>query len=325
MDFIQTYYPYEIITDTKEKLKTILKFSLLSSYLGKRHYPKTMLYTDSTMVNVFKKYVPFYDVINTEVLDKNNHHFKQNPEYYAIPKLYTYSNSDLPFIHVDLDTFIFDKPNKIQIETDDAHNGVFVGHFDFYFSKELHLSELRGYEEYYKPILDDVKTSGIWSNEIMDNISLNKTLNSNIFGGFNHQLILHTYKKIVDNFEKNFDFYQTQKYVSLFLEQMMFCPVSKTINENYIINQLSESGIYFNHKIVNDTLVMNNHNKKIDNITFNRYDEESIKKYLIDNEFGGVFHYGNYKDVELYKVAIFEYIERHETLGPLYKKIENEF
>jgi len=325
MDFIQTYYPYEIITDTKDKLKTILKFSLLSSYLGKQHYPKTILYTNSDMVDIFKKYIPFYNIINTEVLDKNQHNFKQNPEYYAVPKLYTYSNSNLPFIHVDLDTFIFDKPNKIQDENDEAHNGVFVGHFDFYFSKELHLSELKGYEEYYKPILDNVKLNNIWSNDILEKISLNRTINANIFGGFNHQIILHTYKKIVDNFEKNFDFYQTQKYVSLFLEQMMFYPVSKTINDNYVINQLSDGGIYFNHNIVNDNLVMVNHNRKIDNVVFNRHDNESIKNYLIDNEFGGVFHYGNYKDTELYKEAIFEYIERHEILGPLYKKIENEF
>jgi hypothetical protein len=159
----------------------------------------------------------------------------------------------------------------------------------------------------------------------LEKISLNRTINANIFGGFNHQIILHTYKKIVDNFEKNKDFYQTQKYVSLFLEQMMFYPVSKTINENYGINQLSDGGIYFNHSIVNDDLVMVNHNRKIDNVVFNRHDNESIKNYLIDNEFGGVFHYGNYKDTELYKEAIFEYIERHELLGPLYKKIENEF
>jgi effector-binding domain-containing protein len=324
MDFIQTYYPYEIITDTKEKLKTVLKFSLLSSYLGKEHYPKTILYTNSGMVNIFKKYIPFYDIINTEVLDNNQHNFKQNPEYYAIPKLYTYSNSNLPFIHVDLDTFIFDKPNKIQDESDDAHNGVFVGHFDFYFSKELHLNELKGYEEYYKPILDNVKSNNIWTSDILNEISLNRTINANIFGGYNHQLILHTYKKIVNNFEENQDFYKTQKYVSLFLEQMMFYPVSKIINSCNVINQLSQEGIYFNHKIESETIILHNHNRKIDNVIFKRNDNEGIKNYLIKNEFGGVFHYGNYKDTELYKDAIFEYIERHEILGQLYKKIENE-
>lgn len=325
MDFIQTYYPYGIITDTKEKLKTILKFSLLSSYLGKRHYQSTILYTNSEMVPIFKKYVPFYDVIDTQVLDNNQNYFKNNPEYYAIPKLYVYSNSNLPFIHVDLDTFIFDRPEKIMSEDDNSHNGVFVGHFDFYFSNELFLKELYGYEQYYKPILNEVKTNNIWSSDILNEISLNRTINANIFGGYNHQLILHTYKKIVNNFEVNQDFYKSQKYVSLFLEQMMFYPVSKTINNCNVINQLSQEGIYFNHKIEPDTITLHNHNRKIDNVIFNRNDNEGIKNYLIQNEFGGVFHYGNYKDTELYKEAIFEYIERHEILGQLYKKIENEF
>jgi hypothetical protein len=325
MDFIQTYYPYEDITDTKEKLKTILKFSLLSSYLGKQYYPNTILYTNSKMKGIFEKYVPFYNTINTNVLDSNEHNFKNNPEYYAIPKLYTYANSNLPFIHADLDTFIFEKPNKILCEKDGSHNGVFIGHFDFYFTNDLHLNELNGYEQYYKPILDNVVKHNIWSQEILKNVALKKTINANIFGGFNHQLILQTYKKIIHNFETNKDFYDTQKYVSLFLEQMMFYPVSKTVNTNYGLNQLSEDGIYFNHRIDGNIITFDNYNKKISNVSFNKDDYDAIKKFLIENNFGGVFHYGNYKDTELYKNVIFDYIKQIEVLQPLYKKIENEF
>ena len=325
MNFIQTYYPYSDITDTKEKLKTILKFSLLSSYLGKQYYPKSILYTNSEMKPIFEKYVPFYDAINTNVLDTNEHKFKDNPEYYAIPKLYTYSNSDLPFIHVDLDTFIFERPSKILCEKDESHNGVFVGHFDFYFTNQLHIRELKGYEEYYKPILDNATKNDIWSHDILNNIAFKKTINANIFGGFNHQIVQQTYKKIVDNFEINKDFYDTQKYVSLFLEQMMFYPVSKTVNENYVINQLSEDGIYFNHIIDDNTITLSNHNKKINGETFNKNEYDPIKNFLIENEFGGVFHYGNYKDTELYKEIIFDYIQQTDELLPLFKKIENEF
>jgi hypothetical protein len=325
MDFIQTYYPYEDITDTKEKLKTILKFSLLSSYLGKQYYPNTILYTNSKMKGIFEKYVPFHNTINTNVLDSNEHNFKNNPEYYAIPKLYTYANSNLPFIHADLDTFIFEKPNKILCEKDCSHNGVFIGHFDFYFTNDLYLNELNGYEQYYKPILDNVIKHNIWSQEILKNVALKKTINANIFGGFNHQLILQTYKKIIHNFETNKDFYDTQKYVSLFLEQMMFYPVSKTVNTNYGLNQLSEDGIYFNHRIDGNIITFDNYNKKISNVSFNKDDYDAIKKFLIENNFGGVFHYGNYKDTELYKNVIFDYIKQIEVLQPLYKKIENEF
>lgn len=325
MNFIQTYYPYSDITNTKEKLKTLLKFSLLSSYLGKQHYPKTILYTNSEMKPIFEKYVPFYNIINTKVMDDNDHNFKHNPEYYAIPKLYTYINSDLPFIHVDLDTFIFETPIKILCEEDHSNNGVFIGHFDFYFTDQLNINELKGYEEYYKPILNNVINNNIWPKKVINQVSLKKTINANIFGGFNHQLILHTYKKIIDNFEKNRDFYNTQQYVSLFLEQMMFYPVSKTISENYGMNQLSENGIYFNHIIDSETITFSNHNKKINMASFNKDDYTAIKNFLIDNKFGGVFHYGNYKDTELYKDIIFDYIKQNNELLPLFKKIENEF
>lgn len=321
MNAIQTYFPQRHIMDTKEELKTLLKFSLLSSYLANKHYGKVSLYTNDEMSKIFGKFIPFYNEINTDVLESNSHNFKNNPEYYAVPKLYVFSKMSSPFIHLDLDTFIFENPTKLLIE----EPKFFVGHLDFGFTEEMYLREISAYELYYKQILDNVKTNNIWDESITDNIAFKRIINANIIGGFDHNTISKGYQKIIDNFEQNKEFYKHQKFVSLFLEQMMFFPVASTINTNLTINRICKDGIYFNHFINGDQITFNTNNGKINNVTFEIDDKDGIEKFLIEKEFGGIFHYGNYKGHSFYLNIILNYIKNHPTLGYHYKKIDDEF
>jgi hypothetical protein len=321
MNAIQTYYPQKYIMDTKEELKTLLKFSLLSSYLVNKHYGNVTLYTNDEMSKIFGEFIPFYSEINTSVLESNSHNFRGNPEYYAVPKLYVFSDMSKPFIHLDLDTFIFENPIKLKID----RPKFFVGHLDFGFTEEMYLREIQAYELYYKQILDNVKSNGIWDNSIIDDIAFKRIINANIIGGYDHQTISQGYRKIIDNFEQNKQFYNQQKFVSLFLEQMMFFPVSKTINPNIEIERICKDGIYFNHSINGDIITFNTNNGKISNVSFNLGDVDGIGKFLIEKEFGGIFHYGNYKGHKFYLDIILNYIKNHPTLGVHYKRIDDEF
>lgn len=325
MILIQTYYKIPGYIETKSDVKTNLKFALLSSFLAKKHFNDVILYTSNEDKELFKNFIPYYTGYNTSVLEKNKENFINNPEYYAIPKLFTYKHNSQKFIHIDLDTFLFNCPYELLKPEIEHNNGVFIGHFDFYFSPDFKLTEFIPYENYYREIINNCYKNKIWGAEILDNISLSKTINANIFGGFNQKLISDTYEIILNNFIENKEFYNNQKYTSLFLEQMMFYPVAKSIFPDLLIKEYSPKSIYFNYNIVGNTITFNSSNGAINNISFELNDTESIKNYLIKEKFGGTFHYGNFKHFEMFKDILFEYMSTHDEIGDHYNKIEKEF
>ena len=103
MKVIQSWIPHKApgkFNLSKEEAYIIM----LSSLLLKKHYGNVTLYTNKVQQYWFEKIGFEYDY-NIDVL-KN-----ESAEMFAMPKLIAMKTLDEPFIHFDLDTLIFNKPN----------------------------------------------------------------------------------------------------------------------------------------------------------------------------------------------------------------------
>jgi hypothetical protein len=78
----------------------------LSCLQLKQYFNEVVLYTDSIAARMLIDYLklPYNEVICT--MDALNHY---NPELWALPKIYTYSVQQQPFLHVDGDVFIWER------------------------------------------------------------------------------------------------------------------------------------------------------------------------------------------------------------------------
>jgi len=79
----------------------------LSTILAKQFFKKMVLYTTNEIKDIVKEVGIPYDEIITEPFDG------YSGGTFSIPKMITYSLQNEPFIHIDIDMFLYDLRKKI--------------------------------------------------------------------------------------------------------------------------------------------------------------------------------------------------------------------
>jgi len=104
MKIVYSYIPHNYVEGEERFLPKKIAYVLMLSVLQARQlYDKVELYTNSEQAKFFKRLGIPFTRIDTEVLQ----HERANCP--SIPKLKTYIAQTEPFIHIDLDTVLFDK------------------------------------------------------------------------------------------------------------------------------------------------------------------------------------------------------------------------
>ena len=122
MNIVQTFYSYakesEVLVDPAGFLSPDMnwKSMALSCLLLKKHFGSVTLYCNQRVSKVVSELfkIPYDNIVIIpdfmEMYDGCN--------LWALPKIYTYSKQIAPFLHVDCDWFMFEKPSEKQLKAD---------------------------------------------------------------------------------------------------------------------------------------------------------------------------------------------------------------
>ena len=212
--------------------KRNLYMMTLSLLLINKHYGKTKLYTDKENAKIIKEIGLPYDEIDDTLLND----FKTNT--FSIPKLLVYSEQKEPFIHIDLDAFLFykidfNKENVIYGSFNEGLNyvsklnGGFIGFYNTYLHNTFRLLDR----------LDD---------EFKDNIYFNEVPNMSVFGGYQNDLISNASRYCLDLYEKNKLFFDNNYYNACIIEQLFIPTAMKMMDKNTTFQFLHDQ-----NKIIN--------------------------------------------------------------------------
>ena len=231
MKLIHTYKP---ITIGKIDKKLIYQLTL-SALLAKRHYGNIVLYTDPETANIVRKVGIPYDEINTETLSQ------YNGKAYTLPKMFVYAEQTEPFIHIDIDTFLF---NKITVKDDKSIYCTFQeGLTDYIEYDERHMNFHNTYIKNSFELLPKL------DKKFVDFINFEGIYNTCFFGGYEHKLISEATKYCLDIYNKNSQFIDSEYYNGVMIEQMLIPAAIRMICDDNGIDPRFEP--IYNDKIPN--------------------------------------------------------------------------
>jgi hypothetical protein len=216
MNAIYTYYVAENKRYINEDLKFNYSLLLHSHLLSKKYFKKVILYCDEFTKSYLQGICDFDEYI---VFNFENEKVFNSSNFYAIPKLYTYTQQTEPYIHIDHDLFINDPTILYPIIDKDIIIGRFEFNMDFF-----NINLLDVYETLYGNNLKHVKETNLIDDGIIHDCYLDKIINASIFGGNNYKDISSAYKFVLDLFENNYNLLDGMPFCSLFLEQFLFFP-----------------------------------------------------------------------------------------------------
>lgn len=283
MRILHTYIP----TDNGAPLDRAHYYCMaLSALLAKRHYGHVEFYTNNKIKKSVEEIGIPYDVINTQLL--NNTTF----ETFSIPKMLVYANQVEPYVHIDLDTFIFD---KISFEDKETTYSTFAE------GNMLHLSFLKANRQFYNTyIVNAFKLQDKLPEEFLEHVKFNYIPNMSIFGGHKHELVAEATKYCLDIYYNNQEFFDRGFYNACIAEQL-FIPAAMRMIQGGEVPPLftflyNGNPTYF--KFINESekrdypfqIVSENKSTYIDN------DADLFKNIM--NNFNGVLHLNGYKDFQ---------------------------
>lgn len=144
MKIVHTFIPHGYSEENApmEKYRTI--GMILSCALAKKYYDKVELYTTEEVASyVTSLNIPYTDI---KILPYTA---QTNAGLFSIPKLYTFMEQTEPFIHIDIDTFLFEPLNEFRFGTTTfSHRD--ANHIN-------NLSSLQGYYTSYAEPIWDIK------------------------------------------------------------------------------------------------------------------------------------------------------------------------
>jgi hypothetical protein len=154
------YYPeYRELMDTWR-----LKGMILSCILARKHYDEVELWTSKEIAELIQKLGLPYTKINVHGKEAIS-----NAVLFGLPKLYTFLEQTEPFVHIDVDTFLFDRLNESRL-TD-----ITFCHQDVVINK---LSSIKTYYEIYvESLLENQDKLPEWYGS---NIDINEIPNMNL-------------------------------------------------------------------------------------------------------------------------------------------------
>jgi len=174
--------------------KNMFYLMSLSLLLAKRHYGYVVLYTNQEVGDIVKKIGLPYDEINTDVLKD------VNVKTFSVPKLVVYSQQTEPYIHIDLDTFIFKK--------------IFFNDFE--------KTNTSFYTTYVKRSFE---IQSKLPEEFLKYVKFNNVPNMSVFGGHNFELIKESSKYCLELYQNHTDFFDSNYYNACIIEQL-FIPAA---------------------------------------------------------------------------------------------------
>ena len=183
----------------------------LSLLLAKRHYGYVVLYTNQEVGDIVKKIGLPYDEINTDVLKD------VNVKTFSVPKLVVYSQQTEPYIHIDLDTFIFKK--------------IFFNDFENIYSTFAEGSgDILNFERtntsfYTTYVKRSFEIQSKLPEEFLKYVKFNNVPNMSVFGGHNFELIKESSKYCLELYQNHTDFFDSNYYNACIIEQL-FIPAA---------------------------------------------------------------------------------------------------
>jgi len=291
MKIVHTYYQINGHID-----QNTLSMMTLSALLAKKNYGNIHLYCDKGTADLVKKIGIPYDTIDVDVL-KN---FKGKT--FSIPKLLTFAAQTEPYIHIDFDTFIFDRINFEKYE-----GRTIYAHKDYSMQSGSGYISLFGFYNTYLNTLFEAKE--ILSKEILENIDVTHIPNMCIFGSYNYELVGKACNEIIDIYEANKKFWDKKFYNACVLEQLLIPTVMKKIDPEYMTNGYN----YFYLKECNIFDIDEENYDKLDVINFtmgdNVFEYKKLEKTLkLDGrKIGGWIHLNGYKTYDVFS-KITEYL-----------------
>lgn len=202
MKIIHTFVP--VFKDKIDKY-TIYQMTL-SLLLAKRHYDNVVLYTNDEIGKLIKKIGLPYTEINTEILNECKE------RTFSIPKLLVYAVQKEPYIHIDLDTFLFD---RIDFDDKECIYSTFPeGTGDL---TTFDKSNAMFHSTYLTPVYQ-IKDK--LPEEFTKNIIFKDIPNMSVFGGYQYKLISDATKYCLDIYYKNKEFFNSSYYNACVIEQL---------------------------------------------------------------------------------------------------------
>lgn len=216
MRIVHTYYQINGHID-----QSTISMMSLSALLAKKNYGNIHLYCDDSTAKLVKEIGIPYDTIDTDVLKDFN------GKTFSIPKLLTFAAQTEPYIHIDFDTFIFDR-----IDFEKYEGRTIYAHKDYSSQTGVGYISLFGFYKTYLNTLFEARD--ILGKEILENIDVTHIPNMCIFGSYNHKLVAKACKEIIHIYEKNKEFWDQKFYNACVLEQLLIPTVMKKIDSDYM-------------------------------------------------------------------------------------------
>ena len=244
----------------------------LSMLLAKKHYEKVVLYTNVEIAKIIREIGLPYDEIDDVLLEG------VTTGTFSIPKLIVYSVQTEPFIHIDLDTFLFKKINF------DKKNGIYSA-YDEGINTDFRMNN-RGIGFFTTYVNNSFKLIDKLPELFMNEISFSTIPNMCVFGGFDYKLIADATLYCLKIYEENSIFFDSEFYNACIIEQLFIPSAIRMINKNnskikeitYLFSKLPNSVIQnkdnpmnypFSVTSIDDTIEINNDDELYKNILYN--------------------------------------------------------
>jgi len=217
MRFIHTYLPTE--RGGGKITKSQIYQLCLSFLLVKKNYEtcKIILYTNKEIKSIIENIGLDYDEINTDVLDNIN------VKTFSIPKLIVYAAQREPFIHIDMDTFIFDR-----IDIDDRLQ-TYSTYPEWPVEINLTKSNINFYKVYFEGAF---KINHKLEDKFLTSVRLRSIPNMSFFGGQNFKLISEASKYCLSIYYDNQEFFDEDYYRACIIEQLFIPAAMRMLNND---------------------------------------------------------------------------------------------
>lgn len=216
---VHTYIPND---NFKDGFNRNLAYNmLLSAHLARFSFDKVILYTNKETEKIVRKLAIPYDEIITDPFDGFT------SKTFSIPKIITYSLQTEPFTHLDLDTFIYSLPKKLdEIPI-------------FFASKDIPLKpdntfqvNENMYNTYLKGTFD---ISANLEDRFKKHINFFDIPNMCIFGGTDFELIRKASEYCLEIYEQSKEHFDSNYYYACIIEQLFISAAIKMFKEEEAI------------------------------------------------------------------------------------------
>lgn len=263
---------------------------LLSVLLAKKHYARVELYCDRETHDIVKELgIPYTD-FHVDILDG------LDVGTFSIPKLMVYSVQNEPFLHIDLDTFLYEKPKELDKKTVWGCYPEGSGEY---------ISYTKNNTNFFTTYLQNAfKIQNNVPEDFLEFVKFRDIMNMCIFGGYNFDLISKASKYCLKIYEDNKEFFDSDYYNACIIEQLFIPSAIRYLINNKVYPRKTDKELFSFYYDKNPTLLHYQSQK----LTYPFIIESDGKELLIKNKvdifknisynFNGFLHLNGYKTNE---------------------------